>query len=236
MARYAPNEVPTQVKSLISRGSGRGGGERPLPERSAAGELRFGVVPRRRPAEIDETPVSRGICPRSSGSRSPTGSTGTSRRADRDADRRVRPYRVSRDHRNRKPDRGYRPGYAQHHAYLPRCRIKPHQSTSDAGLRVMVADKLAKHRSPAQHQPMTTTAPSMPTGVGTCVPAGALPSDCQNLRYPDAPSNARCDPRSWRRCLPITRPRPMAAAKQLFRAAIHCFSQCNPANCRRRSR
>jgi IS30 family transposase len=52
--------------------------------------------------------------------------------------------------RNRKPDGGYQPWYAHNQAYVRRRRPKPRRLSVDAGLREVVAGKLAKHWSPAQ--------------------------------------------------------------------------------------
>jgi IS30 family transposase len=52
--------------------------------------------------------------------------------------------------RNRKPDGRYQPWYAHNQAYLRRRRPKPRRLSADAGLREVVAGKLAKRWSPAQ--------------------------------------------------------------------------------------
>jgi IS30 family transposase len=52
--------------------------------------------------------------------------------------------------RNRKPDGRYQPWYAHNQAYLRRRRPKPRRLSADAGLREVVAGKLAGHWSPAQ--------------------------------------------------------------------------------------
>jgi IS30 family transposase len=52
--------------------------------------------------------------------------------------------------RNRKPDGRYQPWYAHSQAYLRRRRPRPRIFTQDAGLRAVVAAKLAKNWSPAQ--------------------------------------------------------------------------------------
>jgi transposase, IS30 family len=52
--------------------------------------------------------------------------------------------------RNRKPDGRYQPWYAHNQAYLRRRRPKPRRLSVDAGLREVVAGKLARHWSPAQ--------------------------------------------------------------------------------------
>jgi transposase, IS30 family len=52
--------------------------------------------------------------------------------------------------RNRKPDGRYQPWFAHNQAYLRRRRVKPRRFAVVAGLREVVAGKLAKHWSPAQ--------------------------------------------------------------------------------------
>ena len=52
--------------------------------------------------------------------------------------------------RNRKPDGRYQPWYAHNQSYLRRRRPKPRRLSADAGLREVVAGKLAKQWSPAQ--------------------------------------------------------------------------------------
>jgi len=52
--------------------------------------------------------------------------------------------------RNRKPDGRYQPWYAHNQAYLRRRRPKPRRLSVDAELCQAVADKLARHWSPAQ--------------------------------------------------------------------------------------
>lgn len=52
--------------------------------------------------------------------------------------------------RNRKPDGRYQPWYAHNQAYLRRRRPKPYRFAVDAGLRDVVAGKLAKCWSPGQ--------------------------------------------------------------------------------------
>jgi len=52
--------------------------------------------------------------------------------------------------RNRKPDGRYQPWYAHNEAYQRRRRPRPRRLAVDAGLREVVAGKLATHWSPAQ--------------------------------------------------------------------------------------
>ena len=52
--------------------------------------------------------------------------------------------------RNRKGDGRYQPWFAHNQAYLRRRRVKLRRFAIDAGLRGVVAGKLAKHWSPAQ--------------------------------------------------------------------------------------
>jgi transposase, IS30 family len=52
--------------------------------------------------------------------------------------------------RNRKPDGRYQPWYAHNQAYQRRRRPRPRRLSADAGLREVVAGKLARHWSPAQ--------------------------------------------------------------------------------------
>jgi IS30 family transposase len=52
--------------------------------------------------------------------------------------------------RNRKPGGGYQPWYAHNQAFLRRRRPKPRRFTVDAGLRTVVAAKLAQRWSPSQ--------------------------------------------------------------------------------------